>query len=668
MPTKLEDLCEDVLEVIIKVESDPNPNPMQLYTEEHRIDWQRCRSPSTVSFFSDGGDDSSEHTGQSADGDATMADEDNISESNTSQDQVDVWALHPDDSWAQQPDDNCLQDGVPTSYADYWATRCYVCDKDIDECTKIYAEELHDRTSVVVSRCLGDVLRMESLSIKDILNLRLTSKMLYGKLIDAYRRILKASRVRKTGIVPVWMSYRGLRAFSGLTTNGLVAQNITSLHINVGRLNMRIVRDSLARCRSSHANSKLLDEPLSWDHVKAGLSLEELDCIDTYEKYVEQEWATAAGEDVRLLREAFSRLPNLRNIYVGKLEIPQDVRFPTLTPDIYKPGEECEIRSAALTTIFTALAAQPVPLEDLVIHRESKSYYKPTSEEAGVWALSLPKPLLAQLSPSLSTIKHLHLSLSTGDLLHRGPKTLFKRSVAPEAFTKSHGPQALLAFLSTLPQLTSLHLVAAAQNEFSLSFVRKVLRGLPDTLEELHLSNTMMSVPLLAHFLNAHRHQLTELGLSRLYLVDDNWTTLFRMLQTFMPNLQRVYLEQLWELHPDFADKLFFFAPCGYVGARNGVGLGRRIYAVGAADRCRGTYFKGRWFALFRYDAMVMNDEDTRFKAQSLEGGLNYAIKWSKREAVRYGRRNVDDPLPQKVLEYAAEAFGKTVEKLTAGA
>lgn len=80
---------------------------------------------------------------------------------------------------------------------------------------------------------------------------------------------------------------------------------------------------------------------------------------------------------------------------------------------MFKPGEECEIRSAALTTIFTALAAQPVPLQDLVIHRESKTCHKPTSEEAGVWALSIPKPLLAQLSPSLSTIKSLHLSLST---------------------------------------------------------------------------------------------------------------------------------------------------------------------------------------------------------------------------------------------------------------
>lgn len=195
-----------------------------------------------------------------------------------------------------------------------------------------------------------------------------------------------------------------------------------------------------------------------------------------------------------------------------------------------------------------------------------------------------------------------------------------------------------------------------------------MLRGLPDTLEELHLSNTTMAVPLVAHFLNAHRHPLTELGLSRLYLINDNWTTLFRMLQTFLPSLQRVYLEQLWELHPDFADKLFFFAPCGYVGARNGLGLGRRIYAVGAADRPRGTYFNGWWSARFRYDAMVMDDEDPRFKAQTLRGGLDYAVRWSKREAVRYGRRNVDDPLPQKVLEFAAEAFGKTVEELTAGA
>lgn len=57
-----------------------------------------------------------------------------------------------------------------------------------------------------------------------------------------------------------------------------------------------------------------------------------------------------------------------------------------------------------------------------------------------------------------------------------------------------------------MPKLSSLHLFAAPGEKFTLSFARKLLCGLPTTLEELHLSNMTMSVPILAHCLNKHRH------------------------------------------------------------------------------------------------------------------------------------------------------------------
>lgn len=107
-----------------------------------------------------------------------------------------------------------------------------------------------------------------------------------------------------------------------------------------------------------------------------------------------------------------------------------------------------------------------------------------------------------------------------------------------------------------MPKLSSLHLFAAPGDEFTLGVVRKFLRGLPTTLEELHLGNMIMSVPILAHCLNKHRHQLTELSLTKLYLVDESWMTVFRMMQAFLPHLKRAYLEQLWELHPEFSDNL----------------------------------------------------------------------------------------------------------------
>lgn len=61
---------------------------------------------------------------------------------------------------------------------------------------------------------------------------------------------------------------------------------------------------------------------------------------------------------------------------------------------------------------------------------------------------------------------------------------------------------------------------------------------------------------------------------------------------------------------------------------------------------------------------MTIDDEDTRERAQSVREGLQHAVTESRREAVYYGNQDVDGPLSQKILEYAAEAFGKPVKEL----
>lgn len=638
MPTTLEDLPFDIIAILLKIQSDANPSP-QWWSKKNRS--RPYSSFSSDNDFDDStlhesnsdnnyGENDGQHTG--GDGDAGVADEDANITDGSSEDQD---------------------------------TICDFCQEDITVCAHVYPSDMRDRTCMIVTRCFGKVLEMQSLSTKDIMNLRLTSKKLHYLLMKPWNDILETSMSGRDGIATVWMSFRGLQSFCASIANQIVGQHFSSLRINTARISRSIVTWNHCSARVFDGETRLLDDPLSWDGVKCGLRKEELGYLDTYERYVEQEWATAAGEDLRLFKEVLSRLPNLRKIYLGTVEIPQDVRV-SYPSETYKSGEQCEIFTATLMTIFDALAARPIPLEELAIDRSARSSTRVQLEQAGIWALSIPSPLFANLTSSLATIKRLHLSLSTGEVVYRAPRIRWERSLAPEGFTKAQGSKTLLRFISAMPKLSSMHLVAGYESEFSLRFVRKVLRGLPQTLEELHLSNMVMSVSILAHFLNGHRHQLTELVLSRLYLVDENWNTIFRMMQKFLPRLQRVYLEQLWELHPEFSDKVFFFPPRNYWGPRVR-SLGRRIYSIGSASRLRGVYRSGEWDSVIRYDGMIMDDEDRRTKAQSLQDGLQHALTQTKREAVHYGSQDVDDPLPPKVLEYAAHRFGKTVEELSAG-
>ncbi|KAB2576185.1 hypothetical protein DBV05_g5160 [Lasiodiplodia theobromae] len=625
MPTTLEDLCEDVLEIVIRVQSDPDEK--QLYSEEERIN--RLKHPSSPSLSSNN----------------------DAPESNVEQEQAS--GLEFSQGNVEHQAGSTIDTGI-----------CYVCGKDINDCLRVESVRETDHKCLRVWRCRGNIAFLRSLTVTDIMSLRRTSKKLHAKLTNAYLRLLKTSYLGRTGIAKVWLSYPGLQSLCASTASGLITDTISSLYVKVGHISAIYVRERLRKCKGYGSNPKALEDPVNWGQVKTRLSSDERKYMYVYKRYMEQERARATGENVRLLEKILGRLPNLRKIYVGNFGFPPQISSSRLGR--FKPGEECEMRSAALRTVFDALASRPVPLEAFGVSRTS--HYCAPYDEVGIWSLNLPEPLFTKLAGSLSTIKHLHLSLTTGEFAQLGykNKVIFKRNLAPEGFTKDQGPRMILDFISAMPKLSSLHLFAATGDEFTLGFVRKLLRGLPTTLEELHLGNMIMSVSILAHFLNKHRHQLTELSLTKLYLVDESWTTVFRMMQTFLPHLQRAYLEQLWELHPEFSDKLFFFIPCRYVGAYNDF-LGRRIYTVGRGGRSNGVYWCGKWEAHFRYDAMTMDDEDTRERAQSVREGLQHAVTESRREAVYYGNQDVDGPLSQKVLEYAAEAFGKTVKEIVPG-
>ncbi|KAL1642714.1 hypothetical protein SLS58_005218 [Diplodia intermedia] len=508
----------------------------------------------------------------------------------------------------------------------------------------------------------------ESLSVRDIMSLRGTNKATSERLFDTFRRIFDNSTLKRTGIAPMSTSYHGLQVFHALTRTkmDMIRDSISSLHINIGRLTMSAVRSSLADCRFAQVDGQLLNNPLSWDGVESGLAQEELVYIDTLDKFTQQEWATATGEDLKLLKGVLARLKNLRKVYIGKFELPPDVYAHHRFFPLYKPGAGCELHSAALTLLFNALAAHPRPLEELAIHREEGPWH--TSDEVGIWALDIPEPMFTNLSGSLATIRRLHLTLSTGDFMHYGPNSTIKRNLAPAGFTKARGPQILHRFLAALPQLTSLHLAAAADSEFSTSFTRKVLRRLPRTLSEIHLANMLVTVPILAHFLNAHRSSLSSVGLTRMYLAGDaSWTTVFRMLDVYLPRLRRVALEQLWELHSAFADKLVFHHHTA-AGASDG-SFGRRVYAADAerAVEQRGVFVHGEWRpAPFRYDALEMDDDDEASGAGvSVRSGLARAVRLAGRETVGYGGAGADgQPLSARVVEIAAGVFGKTVEEL----
>lgn len=672
MAASLATLPEDIIEVICKVTFIPEVEIAPSYY-----------SSSSSESFSDESD-----YGWGDDGeDGDTRDIDDGEESTQSHDDGGDFVEENHENY----EDSQEQLWVPDTDSDLGASSdeggCFNCGRPRNAC---YREETRygiDRYCTLVINCREDVvLEKESLCVKDVMNLRLTCRSLSISLIEWFRREFPKCKWAQTGIAEISMTYRGLQDFSRTMMSEIIASNITILHVNIAKLSLLGLRGWRDDCNFVGMCGKLFLEPVDQTGIEAygnaTNALVELEHLKMIEGYVKQEWMMAIHEDAKLLQEAFAHLPNLKEVAIGEYELayerhnyfyqatPRDGKISrrlgqmnTLgTPDLLVCKKEfgCEAMAAALNSLLQALASHPMPLRKLTVQMAPG---KSANEEAGVWALQLPQPTLIKLAPTLAQLKHLHLAISLGSCRHRGPNSRIHRGHSLEGFTKENSLQGLLSLLSAASSLESFNLVAAPNNEFSIGFVRKVLGALPPTIKALHLHNMLLSVPVLAHFFNSHRHSLEEVGLTKVYLTDESWTPVFRMMRLYLPHLQNVYFEQLWELHPAFSDKLFFFPPRRYAGARDGW-LGRRHYAVGCAHRGPGRFADGKWIPYCRYDSLVIQEAyKERWMVQGVQDGLHLAIRWGKREAVEYGSTNVDDPLPEKVLDHVCEAFGKTREE-----
>lgn len=659
----LDQLPEDVIEIIIIITSSTDP-PQELYSREDR----HALRDADIHYYSDDShdyddeyDEESEQGSDEAQGqeqDTTFQDDEELSD--TCEPSRHDSPLDSDENEVPQVSDaegQCIDDSASDTTNGSYDEICYACGQSIYDC--IQYEDLSyygDRRVVVVNRCRGAILYKKSLSRKDILNLRITNRSLSNRLIEWFRRDLPGCRAIRTGELSVSPDYRHLQGIATSCTRQIIASHITTLEFKVGPITQQSIRRARNVCETVGDHGKLFLEPLNsdwlqrfWNQAQTLTSeVLEQQYVKLSNQYVEQEWAAAVGDDVKPLARIFSHLPNLREIRMGPVT------------SAFKQAESCEIRRKAFETVIKALALHPIPIQGLVAH---SAEYWPSDEEMGIWALDIPQPMFTVLNSSFATLKKVHLSLSTGNYLHMGPNTTIKRNIAPVGFTMEKAQKTLLHFLSAMPLLESLHLLAAADNDVSLSFIRKILRGLPNAIKVLHLSSMFMSVPILSNFFDAHRHQLTEIGLTRLCLTDESWMPVVRMMNVYLPQLNAVYLEQLWELHPGFSDKLFFFPPRGYYGACNG-SLGRRIYTIGRGRRRPGHYVEGWWVPDYRCDAMIMRDGSTHGMVQGVRNGLTRTIRGGFREAVQYGSRRVDDPLPQKVLDHICEKFGLDREEI----
>ncbi|KAL1619216.1 hypothetical protein SLS54_006808 [Diplodia seriata] len=531
------------------------------------------------------------------------------------------------------------------------------------------------RTRTTVRDCYGALYTKETMSLGDILNLRLTCKRVARSLERWYEFEFPKSRVHRTGHAEMSVVAADMRYFHASSTSWIVAHAIKSLHVNVGRF-------------TTLDPNRPTMEPLTW-----------AEDVKNYRDFF------SVGDGLRLLCDALTRLPNLEAIYVGKWKAPrildgepewyegdQTRRWkghygpdPAYNAELWGAGRE--LRASAIRSVLTALALTQKPIKKLVIHSGSLS---PNREEAGIWGFDALTQV--SLGPCLQTLKSIHLTISLGqDKYKLAPSALPAGHTPPASHTEHASLQMLVQLINAAPQLESFHLAASGDNVFPEPLTARVLDALPATLSDLHLYNALTSVPALCRFLSSHRRALASLGLTRCFLTDESWTPVFRMLETHTAPasvLHTVHIEQLWELHPDFADKLFFYqrrlrllnlagtAHHQYTGtASTHPVLGRRVHEMRQREAGAGAFdADGKWHRRrFRHDAMAMAREPDVGTPGALvhevRGGLRYAVRCGLRETFAYGGNAAgvatavrrDDVLPKVVVEHACEVFGRVL-------
>ncbi|KAL1642723.1 hypothetical protein SLS58_005227 [Diplodia intermedia] len=524
------------------------------------------------------------------------------------------------------------------------------------------------RTRTTVRDCYGALYTKETMSLGDILNLRLTCKGVARSLQRWYEFEFAKSRVHRTGHAEVSVVAADLRYFHASSKSWIVAHAIKSLHVNVGRF----------------TTDRMTMQPLTW-----------AEDVKNYRDFF------LAGDGLRLLCDALTRLPNLEAIYVGKWKAPHILDgepewyegdqtrrwkghygpYPAYNAELWGAGRE--LRASAVRSVLTALALTWKSIKKLVIHSGSLS---PNREEAGIWGFDALTQV--SLGPCFQNLKSIHLTISLGqDKYTLTPSPLPAGHTPPAGHTEHASLQMLLQLIDAVPQLESFHLAASGDNVFREPLIARVLDALPGTVSDLHLYNALTSVAALCRFLASHRRTLASLGLCRCYLTDESWTPVFRLLETYIApalTLHTVHIEQLWELHPDFADKLFFYQrrrrphnPAVHGIATTDPALGHRIHNMRLREAGTGAFdADGTWHRRhFRHDAMAMamvtRAADPPATAGALvhevRAGLRYAVRCALRETFAYANAagvaalHRDDVLPAAVVGHACGAFGRVL-------
>ncbi|KAL0260079.1 hypothetical protein SLS55_005824 [Diplodia seriata] len=396
------------------------------------------------------------------------------------------------------------------------------------------------------------------------------------------------------------------------------------------------------------------------------------------EEGLEEDWASDWGYEEgsippRLFTQAFSRLPALKEIIIGDWSLGHHDTHGSRPSGYMLPHAEtfgCSVRTAALRNLLENLAQHPkAALGKLVVQQDfpdHRSGFDLSDEEAGIWALDLPSPVLSALALSTTNLTTLHLALSDGTFIHGCGgadycRTTTTTSIAPAASAPDAAQRALAAFISACPHVQIFSLAAAKNTFFPPPFLGALLAALPAGLTGIHLHNVLAASMDLSKFFWERRGSLRAVGLSRVYLDvvgeesrSDSWTPLFKLIKDHLLGLEEVYLEQLWELGAaeSSCKKLCFAAvPDGVVGRA-------------------GTFVEGRFVPGGRYDSLTSYSgeaepfddglgRDQGWEAESVQECLAKAIWGAESEE---GGRVWDVPLPERIVEYLRDLAGEKDE------
>ncbi|KAF4545739.1 uncharacterized protein LTHEOB_4998 [Lasiodiplodia theobromae] len=509
------------------------------------------------------------------------------------------------------------------------------------------------------------IARMAS-SFRDVLSLRLTCKALSNNLIEWFRAELPMFHNRRPDRLILYLSSPSdVEKFSGLTQSELIAHQITHLRINVTEFNSKVLHEIEYDLKIHKRYGKLFLEDIGsnpsedWDLSDPRpfrANWREAIYHKYQQAYIEQEWMKASSKYKKHFPEGFRKLPNLKKIVIGDWAVDKkhDTNDYSIVRGQYTSPHDttfgCKARTAALSTLLANLALNPQDLETLIIQRKGPDSWRFNNEEAGTWAFDIPASVFSALTTSMGHLKKLHLTLSDGTFTQEDGRRSY--SVAPDGTTTESGLRALTRFVSMSPVLESFSLAAAIDTLFPATFIRGILRILPPTLCRIHLFNIITSVTDLNKFFWERRAMLRCVGLTRVYLVGENWTPVFKLMKDHLPSLEILHLEQLWELFAEFSVWLYF----------------PRVHGFGR--RYDGRFVDGRWYPEQGYDSLDCRkpgvdevDDFQPFTPYSIQKGLARAIwkvwrdnRWTTGELAEYGM------LPKRVVDHIRETFGEILE------